>query len=281
MPELLDPPGLSAHGPRELHYERTGGVGVLTFDFHNGAMSTAQCRRLAAALRRAVAADTRVLVLRGGETFSNGIHLNVIEAAAEPEAEAWRNINAIDDVCLEIITCTEQLVVASVGGNAAAGGVMLALGADRVILRDGVVLNPHYARMGLFGSAYWTYVLPRRVGRHRARRLTRACLPVGAAEAVGMGLVDEVIGADRHAFEDAVVAYAAALATDDPPPHGWPSCRSSRATSIDRPRRPHGPRSRSSAARRADGRADRRATGYIAGAPRDAASARTRQWRAA
>lgn len=213
VPELLDPPGpLSAAGPRELHYERTGDVGVLTFDFHNGAMSTAQCRRLAAALRRAVAADTRVLVLRGGETFSNGIHLNVIEAAADPEAEAWRNINAIDDVCLDIITCTEQLVVASVAGNAGAGGVMLALGADRVVLRDAAVLNPHYAGMGLFGSEYWTYVLPRRVGRDHADRLTRACLPIGASEALGIGLVDEVLAADREAFEDAVVAYASELA---------------------------------------------------------------------
>ena len=216
VPELLDPPGaLSAGGRRELHYERTGDVGVLTFDFHNGAMSTAQCRRLAAALRRAVTADTRVLVLRGGETFSNGLHLNVIEAAADPEAEAWRNINAIDDVCLEIITCTEQLVVASLAGNACAGGVMLALGADRVILRDGVVLNPHYAAMGLFGSEYWTYVLPRRVGRDHARRLTRACLPVGAAEAVEIGLVDEVLTADRRAFEEAVVAYAHQLAASN------------------------------------------------------------------
>lgn len=216
VPELLDPPGpLSADGPRELHYERTGDVGVLTFDFHNGAMSTAQCRRLAAALRRAVAADTRVLVLRGGETFSNGIDLNVIEAAADPEAEAWRNINAIDDVCLEIITCTEQLVVAAVGGNAGAGGVMLALGADQVILRDGVVLNPHYAGMGLFGSEYWTYVLPRRVGRDRARRLTSACLPLGAVEAVEMGLADQVIGADRQAFERIVTDHAAQLAASD------------------------------------------------------------------
>ena len=44
---------------------------------------------------------------------------------------------------------------------------MLALGADQVILRDGVVLNPHYRTMGLYGSEYWTYVLPRRVGDDR------------------------------------------------------------------------------------------------------------------
>ena len=60
-------------------------VGVLTFDFYNGAMSTGQCERLAAALRHATTQDTRVLVVRGGEVFSNGIHLNVIEAAPDPE----------------------------------------------------------------------------------------------------------------------------------------------------------------------------------------------------
>ena len=87
--------------------------------------------------------------------------------------EAWRNINAIDDVCREIITCTRQLVVTSLAGNAGAGGVMLALGADRVIVRDGVVLNPHYRTMGLYGSEYWTYVLPRRVGAERGRGADR------------------------------------------------------------------------------------------------------------
>ena len=134
-----------------------------------------------------------MLVLRGGETFANGIHLNVIEAAPRPEIEAWRNIQAIDDVCREIITCTGQLVVASVGGNAGAGGVMLALGADRVLARAGVVLNPHYRTMGLYGSEYWTYVLPRRVGAHRAESLAGRCEPVDATEAVRIGLVDEAL----------------------------------------------------------------------------------------
>ena len=94
--------------------------------------------------------------------------------------EAWRNINAIDDVCRQIITCTSQLVVASVAANAGAGGVMLALGADRVLVRHGVVLNPHYQTMGLYGSEYWTYVLPRRVGTTEAAALTDGCLPIGA-----------------------------------------------------------------------------------------------------
>ena len=58
-----------------------------------------------------------------------------------------------------------HLTVAALQGNAAAGGVFLALAADRVLARSGIVLNPHYRNMGnLYGSEYWTYLLPRRVG---------------------------------------------------------------------------------------------------------------------
>jgi putative two-component system protein, hydrogenase maturation factor HypX/HoxX len=214
VPEALDPFTGDA-GHQEISYRRTGHVGVLTFDFYNGAASTAQCHRLAAALRTAVAQDTRVLLLQGGAVFCNGIHLGVIEARRDPAAEAWRNINAIDDVCREIITCTRQLVVAAVGGNAGAGGVMLALGADQVLLRAGVVLNPHYRTMGLFGSEYWTYVLPRRVGGRVTARLTQECLPLGAAEAVEIGLADAVVPGDRAAFDAAVLEHVRLLAGHD------------------------------------------------------------------
>lgn len=219
VPEAPSPVTADDAGHREISYRRTGHVGVLTFDFYNGAASTGQCHRLAAALRAAKAQDTRVLVLQGGQVFCNGIHLNVIEAHPNPQAEAWRNINAIDDVCREIITCTHQLVVAAVGGNAGAGGVMLALGADQVLLRAGVVLNPHYRTMGLFGSEYWTYVLPRRVGGVRASGLTGECLPVGAVEAVGIGLADASLPGDRAAFDTAAVDHATALAGNAQLPH--------------------------------------------------------------
>ncbi len=189
-----------------------GDVGVLSFDFYNGAMSTGQCRRLTSALRHAVAQDTRVLVIRSGDVFSNGIHLNVIHAAPSPAMEAWRNINAIDDVCKEIIGCTSQLVVTSLRGSAGAGGVMMALGADQVIARDGVVLNPHYETMGLYGSEYWTYVLPRRVGPAAAFDLTGQCLPVGAAQAASIGLVDAVLPGPAAAFDERVLDHARQLA---------------------------------------------------------------------
>jgi putative two-component system hydrogenase maturation factor HypX/HoxX len=82
-----------------------------------------------------------------------------------------------------------------------------------VVLRDGVVLNPHYKSMGnLFGSEYWTYQLPRRVGDAAARELTANRLPVGSHEALALGLVDAVQPGDVATFRAAVTAEAEALA---------------------------------------------------------------------
>ncbi|MGX6602704.1 enoyl-CoA hydratase-related protein [Micromonosporaceae bacterium Da 78-11] len=193
---------------RQVRYRRSGPVGWLAFDFYNGAMAPGHCRRLLAGLRHAIAQDTRVLVLRGGtDTFSNGIHLNVIEASTDPATAAWANLRAINEVCKEIITCTRQVVIAAYAGSASAGGVMLGLGADIVAARDGIVLNPYY-EMGLFGSELHTFALPQRVGPTEAQRLIDEKLPVSADQATGIGLVDEV--GPRH--PDAYTQWLAALA---------------------------------------------------------------------
>ncbi len=175
-----------------IRYRESGHVGELTFEFYNGAMSTEQCQRLVHALRWAKSRDTQVLLIKGGRgSFSNGVHLNVIQAAQDPGAEAWANIQAIDDVCEQLLTA-RQLVVSGVTGSAGAGGVMLALTADIVFARADIVLNPHYKSMGLYGSEYWTYSLPRAVGPAMAEQLTQACLPVSAHQALQLGMVQEI-----------------------------------------------------------------------------------------
>jgi putative two-component system hydrogenase maturation factor HypX/HoxX len=214
VPEIADHGG---RGWRELWYEEEGGVGFLHFPFYNGAMSTRQCERLGAAFRAACRRPTRVLVLMGGPDFwSNGMHLGVIEAAPSPADESWRTINAIDDLVRDVITAGDRITIAALQGNAGAGGVFMALAADEVWARQGVVLNPHYKGMGnLYGSEYWTYLLPRRVGAERAAVIAEARLPMGTAEASRLGLIDRAIDGDGAAFRLAVAAMARALA-DDP-----------------------------------------------------------------
>ncbi|WP_215457519.1 hydrogenase maturation protein [Streptomyces sp. ATCC 21386] len=198
----------------DIRYREEGNVGHLSFSFPGGAMSTERCRRLLDAYREACARPTTVLVLGGQrDFFSNGIHLGVIEAADDPAAESWANINAIDDLVEAVLTTTDRLVVAAVAGNASAGGVMLALAADEVWCRSGAVLNPHYRLMGLYGSEYWTLTLPRRVGAATAGRLMDEALPVSPASALRLGLVDRIVDRDPDAFAGEVAGLAARLAS--------------------------------------------------------------------
>jgi putative two-component system hydrogenase maturation factor HypX/HoxX len=206
FPEPFAALPVASEGFDEIRYEEQGAVGVLHFAFYNGAMSTAQCERLLAAYCKALERPTRVLVLAGGpDFFSNGIHLNVIEAAPSPADESLRNIEAIDDVCEAILTTTDRVTVAALQGNAGAGGAFLAATCDEVWARAGVILNPHYKNMGnLYGSEYWTYTLPRRVKRGDPRAVMNHRLPISACEALDVGLVDAVIEGDDADFLEEV-----------------------------------------------------------------------------
>lgn len=216
LPELPLESWWAADGDtwQDIAYREQGGVGYLQFEFYNGAMGTQQCRRLLQAYNWALMRPTRVVVLTGGEDFwSNGIHLNLIEAAESPADESWANINAMNDLA-EAIICTEShLTVAALRGNAGAGGCFLARAADRLWLRDGTLLNPHYKNMGnLYGSEYWTYLLPPRVGEEGARAIMRNRLPLTAKGAVQCGFADARLAGDREAFIAEVAQRAQELA---------------------------------------------------------------------
>jgi putative two-component system hydrogenase maturation factor HypX/HoxX len=218
IPEVPSDPFDPAAGDtwREIECRVVAGVGFLSFEFHNGAMATDQCRRLLDAWQRLRATDARVLVLLGGEDFwSNGIHLHRIEAEENSADASWANIEAMNDLTRALIETDDRWVISALRGNAGAGGVFLALAADEVWCRPGVVLNPHYKNMGnLHGSEYWSYLLPRRVGTEGVHGIMGNRLPLGAQEAQAAGLVDRVMGIDAADFARRVEAQARALAQD-------------------------------------------------------------------
>jgi putative two-component system hydrogenase maturation factor HypX/HoxX len=213
VPESSAPLVASARGKQtyaDIRYREGNGVGYLEFEFYNGAMSSEQCRRLTDAYLYASKRDTRVIVLLGGADFwSNGIDLNRIEAADSPADESWRNINAMNELARTIITTDSHLTFAALQGNAGAGGAFLALAADRVYARRGVILNPHYEGMGnLYGSEYWTYLLPRRVGEAAARTLAEYRLPIDTGTAKQSGFIDDHFAGDPAAFRRRMVEIA-------------------------------------------------------------------------
>ncbi len=183
----------------EVWVEQKEEVAYLHFNFHNGAMSTAQCIRLKYAVEY-LAGECDVLVLMGGEDFfSNGIHLNILEDSQKQGEDGWANINAMNDLIRSILFAEDVVTIASFHRNAGAGGVFLGLACDFVVGRQGVVFNPHYKTLGLTGSEYHTYTLPKRVGSAKAKELLDACLPISAKEAHSIGMIDAVFESENYA----------------------------------------------------------------------------------
>ena len=185
----------------EVSMEKRDNVAYLCFGFHNGAMSTAQCIRLKYAVEY-LKSECEVLVLVGGmDFFSNGIHLNILEDSEKQGEDGWANINAMNDLVSAILYADEVVTIASFGRNAGAGGVFMGLACDYVVAKEGVVLNPHYKTLGLSGSEYHTYTLPKRVGERQAKEILDACLPLSAFHAKKIGMVDELFAEESY-YED-------------------------------------------------------------------------------
>ena len=176
----------------ETSVEFRDNVAYLCFNFHNGAMSTAQCIRLKYAVEY-LKTQCEVLVLVGGmDFFSNGINLNILEDSQKQGEDGWANINAMNDLIKSIIFADEIVTIASFARNAGAGGVFLGLACDFVVAKEGVVLNPHYKSLGLTGSEYHTYSLLKRVGEVEAQKLLDESLPISVEYAQKIEMVDEV-----------------------------------------------------------------------------------------
>jgi putative two-component system hydrogenase maturation factor HypX/HoxX len=163
----------------------------------------------------------------GRAAWNNGIHLGVIEAADNPHAEAWENIQRIDDVAELVLNLSRgragvrpQTTIAVLGASAGAGGAVLSACFDVVLARRSINLSYHYATMGLRGSELRSLVLPLRAGPQAAERLLTECLPTSPTTAFRLGLVDAIGPDDPAAFDRWAAEVAAHLAADppDPPP---------------------------------------------------------------
>ena len=199
--------------------ESNNKIAYLYFDFYNGAMSTDQCSYLVEAMNYIVQESTttspmRAVALMGGSYFSNGIALNVIEAAVDPADESWHNINRINDIVHFVLyefPARGILTFAAVRGNAAAGGVALAAACDFVIAGSEVVLNPAYRAVGLYGSEYHTISYSGRCGKAKATNILRSMTPLCPIEAQRIGLVDYVFPGTGPILDDYIRTHIAML----------------------------------------------------------------------
>jgi 2-(1,2-epoxy-1,2-dihydrophenyl)acetyl-CoA isomerase len=107
-----------------------------------------------------------------------------------------------------------QPTVAKVRGVAVGAGCNLALVCDLVVASENARFSEIFARRGLSLDFGGSWILPRRVGLHRAKELALLAEIISAADAYEMGLVNRVLADDElDAFVD---DWAARLAAGPP-----------------------------------------------------------------
>jgi 2-(1,2-epoxy-1,2-dihydrophenyl)acetyl-CoA isomerase len=165
----------------------------------------------------------RAMVLTGaGGAFCSGADVTGMSTApagegangdAEPQPHALARMRHIGDVATALHRIP-QPTIAKVRGIAAGAGLNMALLCDLVIASDGARFSEIFARRGLTIDFGGSWVLPRRVGLHRAKELTLLADIIDAAEADRIGLVNRVV-ADGE-LDDVVAGLAARLAASAP-----------------------------------------------------------------
>lgn len=152
--------------------------------------------------------DVRAVVVYGGEkVFAAGADIKEMAEAGYPEMEAsTRRLQQAFTAVARI----PKPVVAAVSGYALGGGLELALCADFRVVGESARLGQPEILLGIIPGAGGTQRLPRLIGPARAKDIVFTGRFVTAAEALAIGLVDQVVpDADVYqAAHDLVVRYA-------------------------------------------------------------------------
>jgi enoyl-CoA hydratase/carnithine racemase len=134
-----------------------------------------------------------ILTGGGGRAFVGGADLG--EIAALDHASARRFITSVHRCC-DAFRRLPVPVIARIDGFALGAGLELAASCDLRVASLGSVFGMPEVRVGI-PSVVEAALLPRLIGSGRARRLLLTGETIGAAEALGWGLVDAVASADR------------------------------------------------------------------------------------
>lgn len=162
------------------------------------AISGRMLGELTAALRKAGDdPEVRCVILTGaGAGFCSGLDIKDTLAGtgigSDPEAvgESGSEIENLPTVVLQEL---DVPVIGVINGAAAGYGLDLALGCDMRIGSYSTRLLPGFAKRGVVPESGGTWYLPRLVGWSKACRIAMLGRDLDSNEALGIGLLDEVV----------------------------------------------------------------------------------------
>ena len=161
--------------------------------------------------------DMRAVIITGsGGSFCAGADVkdfvNQLENSG-PEGLHEHLKHLADTFHREIIIPIRRLdkpVIASIDGVAAGGGLSLALACDLRVASDSARFLMAYANIGATADGGSTYLLPRLIGTARAMELYLSDQPIGAQQALDLGLLNQVF--PNAELERSTLEFAARLA---------------------------------------------------------------------
>ena len=194
--------------------ERADGVVTVTLNrpAKKNAANNVMWSELLATFREVAASpDDRCVVLTGaGGDFCSGADLWAGDDAAARQHQLARMRN-VGDVAMALARLP-QPVIAKVRGVAVGAGMNMALGCDLVVASENARFSEIFAKRGLSIDFGGSWLLPRRIGLHRAKELALFADIINAAEAERIGLVNRVVpDVEIDAFVDGWAKKLAAM----------------------------------------------------------------------
>jgi enoyl-CoA hydratase/carnithine racemase/predicted GIY-YIG superfamily endonuclease len=161
----------------------------LTSTDHTNRLSSAVIRSLTNALHQLWREPTPLLITGNAHFFSAGADLNEIAALTGPAACEFAQMG---QRLMRLVDDFPAPVVAAISGYCMGGGLDLALACDRRIAAQHAIFGHRGAALGLMTGWGGTQRLPRLVGKGRALQMFLAAEKLHAADALRIGLVDEI-----------------------------------------------------------------------------------------
>ena len=166
--------------------------------------------------------DRAVVLTGAGGDFCSGADVSGMGEGGDadggggepaPRPHRLAAMDHITDVCLAL-NRIPQPTIAKVRGVAVGAGMNMALSCDLLVADETARFSEIFARRGLSVDFGGTFLLPRRVGLHKAKELALLADIIDAKEAEAIGLVNRVVpSGDLDAFVD---DWASRLAAGPP-----------------------------------------------------------------
>lgn len=173
--------------------ERDGPVLVLTLDYpaRRNALAPALRAALLGILDRAEAdpAVRAIVITGGGAHFCSGGDLSGMDVRTPLQGR--ERLRAAHQM-IRLMVGGSKPVVAAVEGWAAGAGLSLACACDTIVAAEDAQFMAAFGKAGLMADLGLPHTLPLRVGHARARQILLYGEPIGAEEALRIGLVDRL-----------------------------------------------------------------------------------------